>query len=141
MLSGTESLPVMCQPAWSRSRTAWAPGATALEILLLRAALRVDQMECHGRRRTARQHQGGSLALGWADGAEDVGRAGALVVRRAQPRATACPATGDLVLLPDPGFVLEPDLYGLACGLARRDLRQDRGEVFLNAEVAPLSWA
>ena len=101
----------------------------------------LGQMERHGRCRTARQDQGGSLALGRADGAEDVGGPGALVMRCARPRAPARPAAGDLVLLPDAGLVLEPDLYGLACGLARRDLRQARGEVFLNAEAASLSWA
>jgi len=101
----------------------------------------LGQMERHGGRRTARQHQGGALAQGRADGTEDIGRAGALVVRRTRPRATTRPAAGDLVLLPDAGLVLEPDFYGLACGLARRDLRQDRGEVFLNADAASLSWA
>src|SRR5271156_5107571 len=99
------------------------------------------QMKRHGRRRAAWQHQGGSLAQGRTDGAEDVGRPGALVMRCARPRATARPAASDLVLLSDPGLVLEPDLYGLACGLARRDLRQARGEVFLNADAASLSWA
>jgi len=101
----------------------------------------LDQMERHGRRRTARQHQGGPFAFGRADGTENVGRAGTLVVRRARPRATARPAAGDLVLLPDAGLILEPDFYGLAWGLARRDLRQDRGEVFLSADAASLSWA
>jgi len=101
----------------------------------------LHQVKRHGRRRASGQNQGGPLALGRADGAEDVGRSGALVVRRARPRATARPAAGDLVLLPDAGLVLEPDLYGLAWGLARRDLRQDRGEVFLNADAASLSWA
>lgn len=32
MLSGTVNLAVVCQPAWSNSSTAWAPGATAREI-------------------------------------------------------------------------------------------------------------
>ena len=32
MLSGTTSVPEMCQPAWSSIRTAWAPGATAALI-------------------------------------------------------------------------------------------------------------
>jgi hypothetical protein len=32
--------------------------------------------------------------------------------------------------LTHPGFILEPDLYGLAGSLARHDLRQALGEVF-----------
>jgi len=98
-------------------------------------------MERHCCRRTARQDQGGRLAVCRTDGAEDIGRPGALVVRCARSRAPARPTAGDLVLLADPGLVLEPDLYGLACGLVRRDFRQDRGEVFLNADAASLSWA
>ena len=39
---------------------------------------------------------------------EDVGRSGALIRGRRRSRATLGPATGDLVLLPDPGFVSEP---------------------------------
>jgi len=34
-----------------------------------------------------------------------------IVPRRAGPRASFGPASSDLVLLPDPGFVAEPDLY------------------------------
>ena len=62
----------------------------------------------------ARQDQAGGGASGRADRAEDVGRARALVVRRRGPCAAPRPAPGDLVLLADPGLVLEPDLYRLA---------------------------
>jgi hypothetical protein len=44
-------------------------------------------------------------------------------------RATSRPSAGDLVLLPDPGFVLKPDLYRLAGSFTRCDLRHIRGEV------------
>src|SRR3954471_20875277 len=54
------------------------------------------------------------LAIAGADSPEDVGGSGALIVRRRGPRSPSCPAPGDLVLLPDPGLVPEPDLYPVA---------------------------
>ena len=99
------------------------------------------QMQRHGGGGASGQDERGALALGGADGAEDVGRAGALVARRRGTRAAAGPSAGDLVLLSDPRLVLEPEFYGLARSLARRDLRQVRGEVFLNAEAASSSLA
>jgi hypothetical protein len=95
----------------------------------------------HGVRVAAGQDEAGRLGLGGADGAEDVGRLRALIARRRRSRAAPRPSAGDLVLLAHPGFVLEPDLYGLAAGLARRDLRQERGEVFSNAVSASSSLA
>ena len=51
------------------------------------------------------------------------------------------PASCDLVLLADPGFVLEPDFY-LGAGRERRaDIRQAGREVFLKASIASASWA
>ena len=51
------------------------------------------------------------------------------------------PASGDLVLLTDPGLVLEPDLYRLARRVALGDLVEAGGKVFLNAAIASASWA
>lgn len=82
------------------------------------------------------QNKTDALALGWADGAEDIGPLGSLIVGRAGPRSALRPAACDLVLLADPGFVLEPelDLYARLEALADRfDLRW---EVFLNASTA-----
>ncbi len=98
-------------------------------------------MEGHGFAVAARQYQARALALLGADGAEDIGRAGALIMRRAWPGAALGPSAGDLVLLPDAGLVLEPDFYVLACGLLGGDLCQLGGEVFLNAAMASASWA
>jgi hypothetical protein len=95
----------------------------------------------HGGGGAAGQDEGSTLGLGWADGAEDIGRAGSLVARSYGPRAAARPAAGDLVLLPDPSLILEPDFYRLAGGITRRDLRQILGEVFLNAASAASSLA
>jgi hypothetical protein len=55
------------------------------------------------------QNQPGPLAFGGADRAEDVRGLRALIVRCNRPRAAPRPAPRDLVLLPDPGFVGEPD--------------------------------
>ena len=52
-----------------------------------------------------------ALALLGADGAEDIGRGGALIFRRARPRSAFRPSTGDLVLLADARFVFEPNFY------------------------------
>src|SRR5579875_1837867 len=84
------------------------------------------------------QDQARRLALLGADGAEDVGRCRPLVVRRRGPRATASPAPGDLVLLPDPGLIPEPDFYGRALdALLARDLVQTGRERFLKCSIAP----
>ena len=71
------------------------------------------QVPLHGQGVAARQDEGGTDAALWADGAEDVGGLGPLVMgcRRARPPPGPTPC--DLVLLPDPGLVLPPDLYGL----------------------------
>jgi hypothetical protein len=52
-----------------------------------------------------------AFAFFGADGAEDVGRGGALIVRGRGPCAALGPAPRDLVLLADAGFIGEPDLY------------------------------
>src|SRR4030095_9480941 len=62
--------------------------------------------------------------------------------RRRGPRPPSCPAPGDLVLLPDPGLVPEPDLYPVAIDpLVARDRVQALGERFLKASTAPAAWA
>ena len=82
-----------------------------------------------------------ALALGRADRAEDVGGLRALIVRCGRPCPAPRPPPGDLVLLPYPGFVLEPQLYVGAGRERRADFFQAGGEVFLKASMAPLSWA
>jgi len=86
--------------------------------------------------------QSRAFAFFGADGAKDVGRGGALIVRGRGPCAALGPAPRDLVLLADAGFVGEPDLY---CGridvLLACDLVQARGEVFLYSSIAPSAWA
>ena len=88
------------------------------------------------------QHQGCSLALLGTDRAEDVGGGGALVSGGGWACAALGPAAGDLVLLADARFVLEPDFYCIAVDLlCARDIVQARGEVFLKSSIAPSAWA
>ncbi len=98
-------------------------------------------MQGHGRCVAAGQHQARALAVLGTDGAEDIGRAGALIVRRTWPSAALGPSPRDLVLLPNAGLVLEPDFYGLAWRFLRGDLLQLGGKLFLNAAMAFSSWA
>jgi len=58
------------------------------------------------------------------DRSENVGRGRALIVWRRGARAPLGPAARDLVLLADPGFVLEPDLYRSPAREPRADLCQ-----------------
>lgn len=69
------------------------------------------EVQAHRRRVAAGQDEGRCLAPLGTDGAEDVGRAGPLVLRRGRPCAALGPAPCDLILLTDPGLVGEPDLY------------------------------
>src|SRR3989337_1682052 len=101
----------------------------------------LGQMHLHGGAVAERHDKAGALALFGTDGAEDVGRAGALVAGAEGPGAALGPAARDLVLLADASLVLEPDLYLGARRLAARDLRQQVGEVFLNASAACSLWA
>ena len=102
----------------------------------------LGEMQAHRLGVAVRQHQCGTLALAGADGAEDVGRRGALIMRRAGPTAAPGPAAGDLVLLADTGFVGEPDFYIGRCDVLRRgDFFQAGGETFLKSSTAPSACA
>src|SRR3954465_8477424 len=126
MLSGSTRPAERCHPAWSTTSTACLSGATSVHRLGVAGG----------------QDERGSLAIAGADSPEDVGRSGALIVRRRRPRSPSCPAPGDLVLLPDPGLVPEPDLYPVAIDpLVARDRVQALGERFLKASTAPAAWA
>src|SRR5579862_4422185 len=63
------------------------------------------EMQVHHRGIAPRQDQADGLALLGTDGAEDVGRGGALVGRRRRTTAAPGPAAGDLVLLANSGLV------------------------------------
>lgn len=71
-----------------------------------------DFLEMQGHRLgVAKGHDEASrLALRGTDGAEDIGRGGSLIFRREGSGAALGPASCDLVLLADTGFVLKPQL-------------------------------
>ncbi len=94
------------------------------------------EMPLHGLGVTAGQDEAGTDATGGTDGAEDICRLGALVLGRRGTGSAFRPASGELGLLIDPGFILEPDLY---LGVVRKpgtDRRQLGGEVFLKSSTA-----
>ena len=100
------------------------------------------KVQIHRGRVAPGQDQSDSLALLGADGAEDIGRGGALVVWSGRSGSTQRPAAGDLVFLANPGLIAKPDLYvaGIEAALARNRL-QDRGPFFLKPSIAPSAWA
>src|SRR4051794_33338538 len=93
------------------------------------------QVQGHALGRAAGQDQPRSFALSWADRPEDVGGLRSLVLGGGRAGAAFGPAARDLVLLPDPGLIGEPDLERLAADRLP-DLLQTGREVFLKAETA-----
>lgn len=88
-----------------------------------------------------RQDQADGFAAFRADGPEDIGPFGALIVRRDGAGSASCPTARDLVLLTYAGFVLEPD-FDLRARLEPCPNGFDfRGEFFLNASTANSFWA
>jgi len=100
------------------------------------------QMECHGFGIAERQHQPRALAVLRADCAEDIGRFGPLVFGCRWPRPASGPTPRDLVLLANPRFVLEPNLYRRALRESCSDLCKLGGKApFLKASIASSFWA
>src|SRR3977135_1321734 len=99
------------------------------------------QMQRHRGGVATRQDKTGAGSSCRADGTEDVGRTRPLIGRCRGASPAPRPSPGDLVLLADPGLVLEPDLYRLARRVALGDLVEALGEVFLNATRASASCA
>jgi len=83
------------------------------------------------------QNQASAFSSCRTDRPEQVGRLRSLVMRRRRARPSLGPATSNLVLLADPGFVAEPDLYvtGIEPALAR-DRSQYRRPLFLKSSSA-----
>ena len=99
-------------------------------------------MQVHRLGIAGRQDQASSLSLLRADGAEDVGRGGALIPRSAWASAALGPPAGDLVLLTNARFICEPNLYFRNIDrLFERDFIQARWEVFLKSSMAPSARA
>jgi hypothetical protein len=98
------------------------------------------EMKLHGFGVGEGQRQRCSDATRRADGAEQVGALVALVGRLARPRAPSGPLADDTVLLPDAGFILEPDLDLPAFGQVGQMRAQRAREVFLYASTISPSW-
>jgi hypothetical protein len=71
----------------------------------------LGEMQVHRGNIASRQDEGCSLAILRANCAKDVGGGRALVVWCRRPCPAQRPASGDLVLLPNAGFISKPDLY------------------------------
>lgn len=99
------------------------------------------QMKRHGFTVAGGEYEPGAFSFGRADGAENIGRTRPLVVRRRRPCPAFRPSAGDLVFLPDPSFVLKPNLYRLARSLFCGCLLHEGEKVFLKATAASSSCA
>ncbi len=87
------------------------------------------------------RNETGGFAVLRADRGKDLGGNGALIAQCHGTGAAPRPAAGDLRLLPDTGFVSEPNLYGARVNtLVARDLLQETGETFLKCSIAPSAW-
>ena len=75
-----------------------------------------------------------------ADRAEEIGVVVTLVGRLARSRSPLRPLANLPVLLPNPGFVLEPNLYRFARGDMGKMRLQRLAEVFLNAAIVSAFW-
>jgi len=89
-----------------------------------------------------RHDERGAFALLRTDRAENVGRGCPLIAWGARAGSALGPTAGDLVLLPDPRLVGEPEFYRAGIdALLAPDLFQARGEAFLKSSIAPAAWA
>jgi len=93
------------------------------------------EMQLHGLSVGGWQDQGGTgTALG-ADGTKQIGILIALICRQPGSCPLARPDAHPSVLLPDAGFVLEPDFNRRALRQVSYVRRQRVGEVFLKASI------
>ena len=122
MFAGTTSLAVVCQPARSSSRMAWAPPGDRPGDLVEMRLHGVCVGEGHGER--------GADAACRADRSEEVGALIALVGGLARPGSAPRPLPDAAVILADTGLVLEPKLDVLALGDVGEMGLQRRCEAF-----------
>jgi hypothetical protein len=126
MLSGTSSLLVVCHPALSRMRAAWALGDIARDFV---------EVELHHVSVGIRQRQRGADAPRGADRAEQIGVVIALVGGLARPGSAPGPLPNLAVLLADAGLVLKPYLDRRRLRQAFEMSLQRAREVFLKAST------
>ena len=100
------------------------------------------EVQVHGFGIAEGQDQSRALALFRADSTEDIGRRGSLIPRSARASAALGPPAGDLVLLADTSFVLEPNFYLADVDrFFARDFIQAGWELFLKSSIAPSACA
>ena len=87
-------------------------------------------MHLHGFGIGARQNQSGAFVAGRADGAEETGPGGALVMRLARPRTLLGPLIDESVILTDARFIVETDLHRRARRQFPTEFVHPRGKVF-----------
>ena len=90
------------------------------------------EVHLHGLGVGLRQDEGGTDAAARADGAKEIGILVALIGRQARTGAGLGPDARSAILLPDPGFVLKPDLNRLGLGQMAYVGCERAREVFLN---------
>ena len=127
MFFGTARAPVVCHPARSSSRTAWAPLATVRPISFEVTLHGIRIGKGHGERRPRTASR--------TDRTEQVGALVALVGGLARPGSAPRPLPHKAILLADPGLVLEPDLDGLSRCEVTQMGSQCAGEIFLKASI------
>lgn len=92
----------------------------------------LTQMDLHASRIAKGQDPGSSRAPLGADAAKEMGPCGALILGCARAGSAPRPTPGQLVLLADANFTLEPNLDRRALRQDLADLRHTVGEAFLN---------
>src|SRR5215203_6537244 len=122
MFLGTLRLPVVCQPARSRSSTAWLLLATVRDISV--------EVKLHGVSVGEGQRQARADAAHRADGAKQISALVTLIGGLRRPCSAPRPLAKAAVLLADARLVLEPDLDGSVAHYAAEMGRENAGEVF-----------
>src|ERR1700712_5911009 len=96
----------------------------------------LDQMLVHGMCIAPRHDEGCGLARRRAYRTEDTRGPCPLIVGSRWPCPPFDLSPGDLVLLTDAGFILEPNFYSLAFGDPASDFSHCSGGSFLNSSIA-----
>lgn len=94
------------------------------------------KMRLHGVSVTPRHDETSTFPFCRADGAKNVSPLCALIMRGAGTCSSPRPAAGNLVFLPNSGFILEPDFYLRGSSKPVPDRCQLGGEVFLKSSMA-----
>ena len=100
------------------------------------AACDFGQMGSHGIGVDGGQDQTGHCPSRRADGSEQISPLIARIARSAGPCSAPGPDSRQRALRPNPCFILEPDLDGLALSCLRDRSLYSRAEVFLKASCA-----